>query len=325
MRRQARDSLVPREVLALLSQERLIVRETQRAVTPFGGMAVFVEFLRRIDLIGQIRRYMPIRWRSPNRIDPTATLTAFLLAVLLGARRFVHANWLRGDRALHALLGIARFPSDDTIRNLFRRFGMGEVHQLYAPLSEWQMERLPQRREGYSLDLDSTRYGQAIQFYSCFISYSTQDQDFADRVHADLQSKGVRCWFAPHDVKGGRKIHEQIDEAIRLYDKLLLILSRNSMKSEWVKTEIAKARKREVRDRGRVLFPIGLTSFDAIREWEAFDADIGKDMAREIREYFIPDFSNWKDQASYQKAFDRLVNDLKADEGARERPPQPKL
>ena len=163
MRQQAGDSLVPREVLALLSKERLIVRETQRAVRPFGGMVVFVEFLRRIDLIGQIQRHMPIRWRSPNRIDPTATLTAFLMAVLVGARRFVHANWLRGDRALHALLGIERFPSDDTIRNLFRRFGMGEVLQLYGPLTEWQMERLPERGEGYSLDLDSTvfeRYGE---------------------------------------------------------------------------------------------------------------------------------------------------------------------
>ena len=156
------DNSVPREMLALLSNERLILRETRRAVTPFGGTVVFVEYLRRSELVGQIRRHMPIRWRSHNRIDPTATFSAFLLAVLVGARRFVHANWLRGDRALHALLGITRFPSDDTIRNLFRRFAMGEVHQLYAPLTEWQLERLPMRVEGYSLDLDSTvfeRYG----------------------------------------------------------------------------------------------------------------------------------------------------------------------
>src|SRR5439155_491875 len=66
---------------------------------------------------------------------------------------------------------------------------------------------------------------EAIQFYSCFISYSTQDQDFADRLHADLQNNGVRCWFAPHDIQAGKKLHEQIDEAIRVYDKLLLILS----------------------------------------------------------------------------------------------------
>jgi hypothetical protein len=151
-----------------------------------------------------------------------------------------------------------------------------------------------------------------LQFYSCFISYSTKDQDFADRLYADLQNKGVRCWFAPHDVQGGRKLHEQIDEAIRLHDKLLLILSPHSMESEWVKTEIAKARKREVRDQRRVLFPIRLAPFETLRDWECFDADTGKDSAREIREYFIPDFSNWKNHESYQEAFQRLISDLKA-------------
>ena len=44
---------------------------------------------------------------------------------------------------------------------------------------------------------------QPIEFYSCFISYSTHDQEFAERLHADLQAKGVRCWFAPHDIKAG--------------------------------------------------------------------------------------------------------------------------
>jgi uncharacterized protein YjbI with pentapeptide repeats len=151
-----------------------------------------------------------------------------------------------------------------------------------------------------------------IEFYSCFISYSTKDQTFADRLYADLQNRGVRCWFAPHDVQGGRKLHEQIDEAIRLHDKLLLILSPHSMESEWVKTEIAKARKREVRDQRRVLFPIRVAPFETLRDWECFDADTGKDSAREIREYFIPDFSNWKNHDSYQEAFQRLISDLKA-------------
>jgi hypothetical protein len=154
--------------------------------------------------------------------------------------------------------------------------------------------------------------GRPIEYYSCFISYSTHDQEFADRLYADLQAKGVRCWFAPHDIKGGRKIHEQIDEAIRLHDRLLLILSEHSMSSEWVNTEIAKARKRETKERKRVLFPVRLVGFERLRDWECFDGDTGKDSAREIREYFIPDFSNWKDHDSYQTAFQRLVTDLKA-------------
>jgi TIR domain len=72
-----------------------------------------------------------------------------------------------------------------------------------------------------------------IEFYSS-ISYFTDDQDFANRLYADLQGKGVRCWFAPDHVRGDKKIHEQIDEAIRIYDRLLLILSAASMNSEWV-------------------------------------------------------------------------------------------
>ena len=155
--------------------------------------------------------------------------------------------------------------------------------------------------------------GQPIQFYSCFISYSSGDQEFADRLYADLQNKGVRCWFAPHHVKGGRKLHEQIDDAIRIYDKLLLILSPASMNSEWVKTEISDARQKEVQQRKRVLFPIRLVDFDKIREWRFFDSDIGKDSAKEIREYFIPDFSNWKDHDSYHGAFQRLLRDLKSE------------
>src|SRR5579863_100776 len=151
-----------------------------------------------------------------------------------------------------------------------------------------------------------------IQFYSCFISYSTKDQAFADRLYADLQNKGVRCWFAPHDVQGGKKLHEQIDEAIRRYERLLLILSPNSMSSRWVKTEIRNARKREVAEKKRMLFPVRLASYEALRDWKCFDADTGKDSAREIREYFIPDFSNWKDHDSYQEAFQRLISDLKA-------------
>jgi TIR domain len=140
------------------------------------------------------------------------------------------------------------------------------------------------------------------------------DQTFAERLYADLQNKGVRCWFAPHNIQGGKKIHEQIDEAIRVYDRLLLILSEASMNSEWVKTEIAKARKRELREHRRILFPMRLVGFETLRDWECFDADTGKDSAREIREYFIPDFSDWKSHDSYQHAFERLLKDLKAED-----------
>jgi len=153
---------------------------------------------------------------------------------------------------------------------------------------------------------------QPIQFHSCFISYSSKDEEFARRLHERMRAAGLGVWFAPEDIKGGEKLYEQIDRAIQVHDRLLLVLSENSMRSEWVMTELRRARKAEVKEGRRKLFPIRLTDFDTLRAWECFDADQGKDLAVEVREYFIPDFSNWKSHDDFEEAFERLLNDLKA-------------
>jgi hypothetical protein len=146
---------------------------------------------------------------------------------------------------------------------------------------------------------------QPIQFYACFISYSAKDQAFAERLHADLQNKGVRCWFAPEDLKIGDKIRERIDESIRIYDKLLLILSEHSMASQWVEGEVETALRKEREQNRLVLFPIRLD--DAVMKVEAgWPA-----LIRNTRH--IGDFSGWKDHDRYQAAFTRLLRDLKAD------------
>ena len=75
--------------------------------------------------------------------------------------------------------------------------------------------------------------GNPIEFYSCFISYSSKDDDFARRLHADLQQSNVRYWFAPEDLKIGEKFRTRIDESIRVYDKLMVILTEHSIASPW--------------------------------------------------------------------------------------------
>lgn len=155
---------------------------------------------------------------------------------------------------------------------------------------------------------------QAIQFYSCFISYSHKDEPFSKHLYKHLRDAQIRVWFAPEDIKGGEKLKEQIDRAIQIHDRLLLILSENSMKSEWVMTEIRRARKIEEQEHRRKLFPIRLTSYEVLKKWECFDSDSGRDLAREVREYYIPDFSNWEMQSSFKAAFEKLLRDLKAAE-----------
>jgi hypothetical protein len=146
---------------------------------------------------------------------------------------------------------------------------------------------------------------QPIQFYSCFISYSSKDQDFADRLYADLQNKGVRCWFASEDMKIGDKIRDRIDHSIKIHDKLLLILSENSINSEWVEDEVESAYEQEQKRNTTVLFPIRLD--DAVMDTE-------KAWASKLRRSrHVGNFIEWKDHDSYQKSFDRVLKDLKAE------------
>ena len=143
---------------------------------------------------------------------------------------------------------------------------------------------------------------QPIQFYSVFISYSSKDQDFADRLYADLQNKGVRCWFAPHDMPIGAKIIDAIDEAIRLRDKVLLILSENSAASDWVEGEVTRSLDEERERKQVVLFPVRIddTVLQATKPWTR--------LLRGQRN--IGDFSRWKDHDAYQKVLERLLRDL---------------
>jgi uncharacterized protein YjbI with pentapeptide repeats len=140
---------------------------------------------------------------------------------------------------------------------------------------------------------------QPIQYYSCFISYSNKDLDFAKRVHDDLQNNGVRCWLATEDMKIGDEFRKTIGQQIRLRDKLLIILSENSIQSEWVGDEVEKALAEEKEQGTLKLFPINLDNavFKTNDDW-----------AEKIRlRRHIGDFSS-----DYDKAFTRLLRDLKS-------------
>jgi TIR domain/Pentapeptide repeats (8 copies) len=150
-----------------------------------------------------------------------------------------------------------------------------------------------------------------IEFYSLFISYSTADEAFAQRLHDDLQSKGIRCWFAPHHMESGKKIDEQVRRAIHLQDRTLVILSESSIQKPWVQYEMKNARKRELAENRPVLLPISICSFEKLQNWRLFH--LNADLAEEIREYYIPDFSEWRNAAKYSIQLQKLVMSLRKD------------
>jgi uncharacterized protein YjbI with pentapeptide repeats len=165
------------------------------------------------------------------------------------------------------------------------------------PLSFLRGVGLPDRLINY---LPSV-FDQAIQYFSCFISYSAIDEEFAKRINSDLQNSGVRCWFAPHDLPIGEGILEGIDAAIRVRDKVLLILSEHSIRSGWVKDEVNTGFEEERKRGQNVLFPVRLddTVMTTNEAWAA-----------KLRAKNIGDFRRWKDHDAYKQSFERVVRDL---------------
>jgi uncharacterized protein YjbI with pentapeptide repeats len=151
--------------------------------------------------------------------------------------------------------------------------------------------------------------GKAFDFYSCFISFTESDDLFSERVYNDLQSAGVRCWRWKEDAKWGKALMRSIDEAVHVYDKLVVICSKASLNSPAVIREIERALQKEddFARRGEdseVLFPIRLddyifTGWNHHRKADVLAKNVG-------------DFRQWREPEVYRESLARLVRDLKA-------------
>ena len=162
------------------------------------------------------------------------------------------------------------------------------------------------------LELFRHQIVQPIQYFSCFISYSHADKPFARRLYDSLQGRGIRCWLDEHDMVAGGRITQEVNEAIRLNDKLLLCCSERSLQSSWVEDEIAAAIRKE-RDEGRdVLIPLDLDgSFTA---WRG-------DHSVRIQERFAPNFTGWEaDNAKFESEFEKVVQALRPREESEAHP-----
>ena len=74
-----------------------------------------------------------------------------------------------------------------------------------------------------------------------FISYSTKDSEEANLVYSYLESKGISCWIASHNIEGGESFSEKIWDAIADCTVFLMIVSGNSDASNHVSNELAIA------------------------------------------------------------------------------------
>jgi TIR domain len=114
---------------------------------------------------------------------------------------------------------------------------------------------------------------------------------FKTRV-SDAGLRHMTCRLAPR--RGMRLMR-------RLRDRLLLILSGNSIASDWVEDEVNKAFAEERERRQLVLFPVRID--DAVMA-------TSEAWARKLRDQRnIGDFQKWKEHDAYQKALERLLRE----------------
>ncbi len=149
-----------------------------------------------------------------------------------------------------------------------------------------------------------------IEFYSCFISYTEADDDCSERLYNDLQGAGIRRWRWREDAKWGEVLRGEVNRAVWWYDKLIVILSEESLKAPAVIEEIERALQKEeaLAKQGKakpVLFPVRLD--DAVFDWDHY-------LKANLTKRVIGDFTQWGDAKEYKEAFKRLVRDLRKDE-----------
>lgn len=119
---------------------------------------------------------------------------------------------------------------------------------------------------------------------SIFLSYATSDQPLAAQLAEFLGAQGFEVWFAPRSLHGGQKLYDQLVREIDGRDRVMLLVSDESMASAWVQLELLRAlRPRDGDGLERRVLPLLLASDEAWRAWRLIDPDSGRDLAAELR------------------------------------------
>jgi hypothetical protein len=89
-----------------------------------------------------------------------------------------------------------------------------------------------------------------------FISYSSRDRRFVNRLAADLQSRSVAVWLDEAELRVGDSLIDSIRSALDRIDFVVAVVSSHSVKSEWVRKELDIAMNREIEQKRVIVIPV---------------------------------------------------------------------
>ena len=97
-----------------------------------------------------------------------------------------------------------------------------------------------------------------ISKHKVFVSHSSQDKEFVRRLINDLKAHDLEVWFDETNIRVGQSIPEQISLGLKDADYLIIVISNNSVESNWVSAELNSAIMRSYSDKGGVIIPVRL-------------------------------------------------------------------
>ena len=80
--------------------------------------------------------------------------------------------------------------------------------------------------------------------HQVFISYSSKDKKFAEKIYSFLNKKGISCWISSKDIPAGADYQVCVVEAINTAQIVLLIFSANANSSNEIAKELSLASKK---------------------------------------------------------------------------------
>ncbi|WP_053092122.1 toll/interleukin-1 receptor domain-containing protein [Stenotrophomonas maltophilia] len=95
-----------------------------------------------------------------------------------------------------------------------------------------------------------------------FISYSHQDKDFVDQLAVQLVQKNVHVWVDRWELSVGDSLIDKVQQAVEGASALLVVLSPESVQSEWCKRELSAGLLRELEEKRVVVMPVLLRDCD---------------------------------------------------------------
>lgn len=218
------------------------------------------------DVLGGVRDLNEVRHFGPSTI-PTAALSRFT--------RGIPEEFLRGCGLTDVDIEYARLSNPNLTNEELQ-----EIHNRIFVL----------------------RASEPIQRRPVFISYSHADMEFAEEVERQLQEAGIRCWRDVHHLTAGpveKQLHRALEERVAL-----VILSKNSVESDWVEEEVEHARGIEKEQKRQVLCPITLDD-----SWK--DAPWEHRLMKQVTKNAVLDFSRWEDPGAMKNAFAKLEKGLR--------------